>query len=424
MLEGNYAGISDESHAAMLGRVEASIMGESALIDRETGRVYWEGGSGSTTLFESFGPKMDQYGLDHAQTALFTGLITLAFLGVLAGWMRQLLDQWALNTNTQSAPMNLMFRIVTWTILRLPRIENRWLVIASIALYLIESYCCGTRYYLANALSSQEELEEYINQLRIENPVVTWNVSSFHFEKRKIFALSDFLRSLKRKLSWQADAVDMVLAHKNRKSMFPFTKKVVTHRATATYQYNGCLDSTMAGIWRRARIMSTNNAPFAKIALTVLLVLADKKSREDYFRQQSDFVSEHGRGDEFTEFATQIQVKGCKPCILAVRPVDGVMSTRLFRLQSFWFCTFLGLTLPYRIWFKRRCDFLRLTIVKETSSYTKPGSSSRGWFSKTQPAKSHFQSFMQRQSLYTSGVALKEIDSVETTARPEDNEED
>ena len=42
--------ISDANHAAMLGRVEASIMGESALID-ETGRVYWEGGS-SSTLYE------------------------------------------------------------------------------------------------------------------------------------------------------------------------------------------------------------------------------------------------------------------------------------------------------------------------------------------------------------------------------------
>jgi hypothetical protein len=167
--------------------------------------------------------------------------------------------------------------------------------------------------------------------------------------------------------------------------------------------------------------MSTTNAPFAKIALTVLLVLSDKKSREDYFRQQSDFVGQHGRGDEFTEFATQIQITGCKPCILAVRPVDGVMSTRLFRLQSFWFCTLLGLTLPYRIWFKRRCDFLRLTIVKETSSYPNPGPSGRSWFSKTQPAKSQFHSFMQRQSLYSSGVALKEIDSVETIADTEDN---
>ncbi|KAL3939249.1 MAG: hypothetical protein SGBAC_005999 [Bacillariaceae sp.] len=414
MLEGNHAGMSDEIHTAMLGRVEASIMGESALIDRETGRVYWEGGYGSTTLFESFGPKMDQYGLDHAQTALFTGLVTLAFLGILAGWIRQFLDLWALNTNTQSAPMKWIFRMVTWTILRLPRIENRWLVTASIVLYLIESYCCSTRYYLANALSSQEELEEYINQLRIENPVVTWNVSSFHYEKRKVLALSGLLRSLKRKLSWQPNAVDVVLAQKNCKSMFPFTKKVVTHHASATYQYNSCIDSTMAGIWRRARTMSTTNAPFAKIALTVLLVLSDKKSREHYFRQQSDFVNEHGRGDEFTEFATQIQVKGCKPCVLAVRPVAGVLSTRLFRLQSFWFCTFLGLTLPYRIWFKRRCDFLRLTIVKETSSYPNSGQSSRGWFSKTRPAKSHFQSFMQGQSLYSSRVALQEIDSVET----------
>ena len=33
----------DLHHAAMLTRSEASILGESALIDRETGRVFWEG---------------------------------------------------------------------------------------------------------------------------------------------------------------------------------------------------------------------------------------------------------------------------------------------------------------------------------------------------------------------------------------------
>jgi hypothetical protein len=63
----------------------------------------------------------------------------------------------------------------------------------------------------------------------------------------------------------------------------------------------------MAGVWKRAAATSTSTAPFTKIVLTKLLVLSNQKSREDYFRQQSEFVTVHGRGDEFVEFSTDIQ---------------------------------------------------------------------------------------------------------------------
>jgi hypothetical protein len=71
--------------------------------------------------------------------------------------------------------------------------------------------------------------------------------------------------------------------------------------------HKSCLDITIAGVWRRAAAVSSNVAPFTKIVLTKLLVLSDRKSREDYFRQQSEFVTQHGRGDEFVEFSTNIQ---------------------------------------------------------------------------------------------------------------------
>jgi hypothetical protein len=401
MFDVDHSRISDESHAAMLGRVEASILGESALIDRETGRVYWEGG-GSTTLYETFGPKLDQYGLDHVQAALLTGFITLVFIGVLAGWLRRLLDQSNLSSSsTDSLFLSLLLTAAHWTIMRLPRIENKWLVFASVAFYFAESYYCSTRFYLANALSGPAELEDYIDRLREERPVVTWKVSSFHYEKRRLFALSQYFHSLRRRFTHEQNISDIIPRIKNCKHIFPLTKKVVTHQASTTYQYESCLDSTMAGVWKRATLITTNIAPFTKIALTVLLVLADKKSREDYFAQQSEFVNQHGRGDEFTEFSTDIQVRGYKPSMLAVRPVEGVLSTRLFRLHTFWLFTLCGLTLPYRIWFKRRCDYLRVTVVKETSSTISGQQSYRRWFpSRATIHESHFQSFMQGQSLY------------------------
>jgi len=52
--------------------------------------------------------------------------------------------------------------------------------------------------------------------------------------------------------------------------------------------------------------------------------------------------------------------------MLAIRPVQGVPSAKLFRLKTFWLFTFLGLSLPYRIWFARHCDQLKVSVVKET----------------------------------------------------------
>jgi hypothetical protein len=296
-------GASDHSHAAMLGRVEASIMGESALIDRNTGRVYWEGGS-SNTLYESLAPKLDQYGAEHAQAALLTGLITLVFIGLLVGWIRGAIDQ----SDFEMQNNSLLYNMLLACLFRLPRIENKWLVLASVALYFLESYNCSTRRFLTNAISSPNEVEEYIESLRRELPVVTWKIKCFHYEKRKIFVITTLVRSFFRSLkNTNSDAV--VPRTKNCPPMFPFTRKIVTHKSTTTYQYDRCLDSTIAGMWRRAAAIDTDVAPFTKIALTKLLVLSDRDSREDYFRQQSEFVREHGRGDVFAECSTDIQGK-------------------------------------------------------------------------------------------------------------------
>lgn len=62
----------------------------------------------------------------------------------------------------------------------------------------------------------------------------------------------------------------------------------------------------------------------------------------------------------------RVTVSGFKRRMLAIRPVDGVLSAKLFRLNAFWFFTLVGLSLPYRLWFARHCDYLRVTTVKET----------------------------------------------------------
>lgn len=202
--------------------------------------------------------------------------------------------------------------------------------------------------------------------------------------------------------------------------------------------------------------------------ISKLLVLKDSPTREEYFRQQSEFVTEHGRGDEFTEFSTDIQgtttddnfwmvprhsirtikkshqiqlpttptVPGYRPRMLAVRSIKGISSARLFRLHLFWFFTFCGLTVPYRIWFKRHCDSLRVIVVKETSAVP-PGSSywdnARQWIpytatitppSPTTISKSHsnhdthFRNFMKGRFLYGDESSNTRTAPSSTTTAP------
>jgi hypothetical protein len=81
--------------------------------------------------------------------------------------------------------------------------------------------------------------------------------------------------------------------------------------------------------------------------------------------------------------------------MLAIRPVQGVSSAKLFRLSTFWIFTFLGLSLPYRIWFARHCDALRVTVVKEVYAIGKT-SSLTGWFVPSKPPQQVAMSSISR----------------------------
>jgi hypothetical protein len=73
--------------------------------------------------------------------------------------------------------------------------------------------------------------------------------------------------------------------------------------------------------------------------------------------------------------------------MLAIRPVDGAPSSKLFRLNTFWIFTVMGMSLPYRIWFARHCDQLRVTVVKETYAELAPKSTfMSSWFTSKMPS--------------------------------------
>lgn len=158
------------------------------------------------------------------------------------------------------------------------------------------------------------------------------------------------------------------------------TKKIVTHVASKTYQCAGWKDETTVGLWKRAWSPDLSS-PFTKLSLRKVLLLADAKARSDYFTQQTNFVMHEGRKDQYAEFSTNIQVEGFKSKVLAVRPVRGAPSSKLFRLHLFWVFTCLGMTVPYRIWFSNHCDELRVSIIKEAFATAKRPklSSSSSW---------------------------------------------
>ncbi len=382
-----------------LGRVEAAILAESALIDRETGRVFWEGGT-SNTLYESLAPKLDQLGAEHLQATILTAILSFALISVLAGWIQRAISSFPVSSSLldprQTQLLKILIIFAEWTILMLPKIENPWLVLSCILLYLIESYNCSTRRFLSNPITSSVELDEYLDRLRQEPPVVTWKLKTFHYEYRKLLLLPQLFRSIARGLIGSVsssqlrdfsreDPISTSLEHalsRNTRHTSPksiFARKVITNEASAVYQFASCKDDTMVGMWTRAQAADTV-APLTKIALTKLLILADSRSREDFFQQQSDFVTKNGQGDEFVDFSTNIQVAGYRPRVLVVRPFHRF--SRFFTIHFFWVFTVLGLTVPFRIWFKRHCDFVRVTIVKETSFVSvtnKAWGSNRGW---------------------------------------------
>lgn len=282
---------------------------------------------------------------------------------------------------------------------------------------------CSTRKYLSHTIRSPDDIEPYLERLRDEKPVVTWQVRCFHYEGYSLPQLHNVLALARRK----RDAVigeDRDAALPEITSFSRLRRKVVTSQATGSYEIKHFLDKTVAGIWKRASIIPDAGAPFTKLVLSKLLVLSNDKTRQDYMKQQSQFVSEHGQGDEFAEFSTNIHVPGFKRRILAVRP--DASKSRMFSLTAFWISTLLLLTVPYRMWFADQCDEVRVTVVKETF-LTPPhrvDPNRRGWLSSLYASSNssrvaledeNFRDIMRQIRLYGSATV---VDGLSATTSP------
>lgn len=127
-----------------LTRLEASIMGESALIDREHGRVLWEaGGSAVGRLSASVAPKLDELGAAHIKAKVLTSLLLIAVSRMMLKRLQTKLH------GTRVANEFLRIRFVgpfivllaKMTILRIPS-PSPWVIFLLWVLYILEAYTC------------------------------------------------------------------------------------------------------------------------------------------------------------------------------------------------------------------------------------------------------------------------------------------
>ena len=190
-------------------------------------------------------------------------------------------------------------------------------------MYLVEAYTCSTRRYLTNAIQSPNEVEEYLEQLRQEPPVVTWKVRCFHYARPYWLAFISTARSIFKTMFRRKPAPDnntqLLLPKSTSKPKDdgaiverpdvsgPFKRKVVSHEASVNYTFGSFADATIAGVWRRQRSVQKEAAPFMKLLLSKILILANEEAKNDYFKQQSKFVSAEGMRDQYAEYSTNIE---------------------------------------------------------------------------------------------------------------------
>lgn len=74
----------------------------------------------------------------------------------------------------------------------------------------------------------------------------------------------------------------------------------------STWRATSWNDNTVVGLWKRAAAFSPAVAPFTKISYSKILSLGTADARDDYFKQQAEFISREGQKDEHAEFATNI----------------------------------------------------------------------------------------------------------------------
>ncbi|KAL7576593.1 hypothetical protein ACA910_018081 [Epithemia clementina (nom. ined.)] len=374
--------------------MEASVFAESILMDKETGRIFWEASGHLSTVSKSIWHKLGRVLLLPQQYQTATVLSLLYFLGWL-GCLRPHLPQQRPFGSTSMlldhvdgmsprppalAPpfrlrhswnhyeyhelpwfvVTLLTRLVRNVLFGLIPQFDTWLVVTFMMLYLWEAYTCPTRHYVRHALTTPDQVEDYLEQLRQQPPSVIWKLRAFHYEPSWLGRSLDTLRNLplclpsfrpqlghpneeesttkasatnhqKKNILTQIVAAFRQRNHNDspeqeeqqiangddynvRKTMLTtrpllrwlLWRKRVTKQVEGSYQFADWVDGTVVGVWNKrvaqhskaaATTKKTTAAPMAKLRLSQLLVLSNAQARRDYVQQQANFLAQHVNDD-------------------------------------------------------------------------------------------------------------------------------
>lgn len=252
------------------------ILSESALMDKETNAIYWQDVETSNILSTSLTrPYLTQKGVVHVRATILFVVIWLWVWRRLSQWLcKRYFEQQqptdgqditmaatatsvsvlsALDKLSSSNPilqkiLSILKPILRFALLTLnallylrPPPYSPKVVVATLVLYLLESYGCSTRRYLSHAMNAPKELTEYLESLRSAQPVVKWKVRCFHYEEREIWkwilSSGGIMRTLFGLISGKSeDELSNDFTKEKSKPLW-MTKKVVTHQAIGNYKF-------------------------------------------------------------------------------------------------------------------------------------------------------------------------------------------
>ena len=363
------------------------IAADRAIVDKETGRIFWESSGGRSTLTANLADRLHQYGVVHARAVA----LSVLFYVVVGRWLlgQFLVEGKATNPVTQPSPslrvIRLMFSLVLW----IPSLPT-WVVAMAIIVYLVEAYFCDTHQFLSHRRDASS-VESLLEQLRTTDPVVSWKVRTFQYEPWPLVTwlfqrVAWAQQRLRRPTNDDDDdaTTTAAIAPPYTESLPPLLlRKRITHQVTSNFTLasgSRWVDQTTAGVWTRRRTTTTTAPPLAQIWLTTAVVLGDARARDAYLQQQAALVREAGQDqnhDYGSEFATQVQVPGCPTRLLVQRrpssktPLSTVQRLRqafhmvLVSPKVFWICTLVGAGAFYRLWMARQANVLYVRLVKE-----------------------------------------------------------
>jgi hypothetical protein len=168
-----------QSHLQSLPKV-APLLGESAIIDKETGRVYWQGGEQSlfhSTVGHTYLKNKTGFSR-HVRSTMYSVILWISSIRFIAKVILSSIDPYLYSAapaveavvssmtrshqriRTMMKQVAKILRLFLVCLAILPKFNRTFLIIIGL-FYFIESYTCSTRKYLDN-VSTPENIETYL----------------------------------------------------------------------------------------------------------------------------------------------------------------------------------------------------------------------------------------------------------------------